>query len=233
MMDEEEFAVFLKRGGRSPSVQKRVINLVRMFEQFLKDNRNALLDDASPEDLEAFVEEVETDKKSAKTHLWAIRYYYQYTGNEDMSALTGALREQRITRNPFLLKDFRDVNTENVEKLAAVGIKNVKQMLKKGKTEKGRQILSESTGIPREGILELVKLSDLARIPGVKGIRARLYYDAGVDTVEKSAEWDPEELRTMLIEFVEKTGFEGIAPLPAEALFTVETAKKLPKVVEY
>ncbi|MBU7010332.1 MAG: DUF4332 domain-containing protein [Theionarchaea archaeon] len=232
-MDEEGFAMFLKKGGRSPSVQKRVINFVRMFEQYLKDNRNTLLDDASPEDLEAFVEEVEKDKKSAKTHLWAIRYYYQYTANEGLAALTGALREQRITRKPFLLKDFRGVNTEQAEKLAAVGIRNVNQMLKKGKTEKDRQTLSQRSGIPQEGILELVKLSDLARIPGVKSIRARLYYDAGVDTVEKLAEWDPEELRRMLIEFVEKTGFEGIAPLPAEALFTVKTAKRLPKVVEY
>ena len=82
-------------------------------------------------------------------------------------------------------------------------------------------------------ILELVKLSDLARIPGVKGVRARLYCDAGVDTMEKMAEWRPEELRQMVDEFVERTGFEGIAPLPAEARFTVAQAKRLPKIVEY
>jgi len=78
-----------------------------------------------------------------------------------------------------------------------------------------------------------VKLSDLARITGVKGIRARLYYDAGVDTVEKMAKWDAEKLREMLVSFVERTRFDGIAPLPKEAEFTVKTAKKLPKVVEY
>lgn len=78
-----------------------------------------------------------------------------------------------------------------------------------------------------------MKLSDLARIQGLKSVRARLYYDVGTDTVEKLAEWDPKELRAMLIKFVEKTGFEGIAPLPKEAEYTVETAKKLPKIVEY
>jgi hypothetical protein len=67
----------------------------------------------------------------------------------------------------------------------------------------------------------------------VKSVRARLYYDAGVDTVEKMAEWDPEELREMLIAFVEQTGFDGVAPLPKEARNTVETARKLPKIVEY
>jgi hypothetical protein len=82
-------------------------------------------------------------------------------------------------------------------------------------------------------ILELVKLSDLARIQGVKGIRARLYYDAGVDTMEKMAKWNSEELRTYLMEFVKKTGFRGIAPLPKETKFTVETARRMPKIVEY
>jgi predicted RecB family nuclease len=50
--------------------------------------------------------------------------------------------------------------------------------------------LATQTGIPVEVVLELVKLSDLARLPGVKGIRARLYYDAGVDTVENLASFE-------------------------------------------
>jgi hypothetical protein len=91
----------------------------------------------------------------------------------------------------------------------------------------------DATGIPLQTIVELVKLSDLARIPGIKGIRARLYHDAGVDTVEKMAGWEPEELRAMLLEFVERTGFEGIAPLSAEAAFSVARAKELPQIVEY
>jgi hypothetical protein len=78
-----------------------------------------------------------------------------------------------------------------------------------------------------------VKLSDLARIPGLKNIRARLYYEAGVDSIKKLAVWDPEELRAMLVDFVEETGFEGIAPWPKEASSAVKTAKKLPEMVDY
>jgi len=47
------------------------------------------------------------------------------------------------------------------------------------------------------------------------------------------AEWDPKALRAMLIKFVDRTGFDGMAPLPKEAEFSVEKAKKLPKIVEY
>jgi hypothetical protein len=120
-----------------------------------------------------------------------------------------------------------------VARLAAAGIRNDAQMLKAGCTRNGRQELSERTGIPLDAILEFVKLSDLARIFAVKGVRARLYYDAGIDTVEKMAQWDPVELVKMLVEFVERTGFDGIATLPAEARFTVKEAKKLPKIVDY
>ena len=106
-------------------------------------------------------------------------------------------------------------------------------MLKKGRTPQNRKELSEKTGVSQETILEFVKLSDLARIPGVKGIRARLYVDADVDTIEKLARWDPEAFRKMIVEFVERTGFEGIATLPAKARSAVAKAKKLPKILEY
>lgn len=235
-MDEEGFKAFLKRGGRSQSALTKAVLHVREFEQFLQEHKRVTLDNAVPEDLNDFAEWVErTCGVSAKMHLWAICYYYEYTANENMSDLAGELRAQRTSkkRKPFRLKDFRGVNYEYVEKLGAAKIKTAEQMREAGKTTKSRQELSVRTGVPLEVITELVKLSDLARIPGVKSIRARLYYEAGVDTVEKMAEWDPEALRAVITEFVERTGFEGIPPTPKEAKSTVETARKLPKIVEY
>jgi hypothetical protein len=76
-------------------------------------------------------------------------------------------------------------------------------------------------------------LSDLARIPGVKGIRARLYYDAGIDTVVTIAGLEPEELREIVVDYVARSGFDGLPTLPAEAEFTVEKARNLPSIVEY
>jgi predicted flap endonuclease-1-like 5' DNA nuclease len=234
-MDEEGFGEFLRKGGRSQSAVKRCILYVREFETYIRNHKGSKkLGEASPENLEDFVEWIEKEPKtSAKTHLWALSYYYEYTSDEAMRKLANELRGQRIRKKPFDLKGFRGVNPKHVDKLASTGIRNVKQMLKAGKTRAGRQNLSEKTGIPLEAILEFVKLSDLARIPGIKGIRARLYFDAGVDTIEKMAEWDPKELRETCIEFVERTGFDGIAPLPKEAEFSIKKAKRLPRIVEY
>lgn len=96
-----------------------------------------------------------------------------------------------------------------------------------------REELAQITDVPLEAILELVKLSDLARIPGIKGIRARLYVDAGVDSIEKLAQWEPAAFRDMIVAFVKRSGFDGIPTLPAEARFTIERAKKLPIIVKH
>ena len=75
-------------------------------------------------------------------------------------------------------------------------------------------------------------MADLSRLPGVKGIRARLYLDAGVDSIETMAGWEPDVLQQMMSRFVERTGFDGIPPLPKEVSSTIANARKLPIVVE-
>jgi hypothetical protein len=133
----------------------------------------------------------------------------------------------------FKLKDFVRVDPNAVDMLEAVGVKNTAQMLSAGRTVESRDDLAKKAGISRDVVLELVKLSDLARIPGVKGIRARLYYEAGVDTVKKLAACEAESLLKMTTEFVERSGFPGIAPLPKEVSSTIESAKRLPNIVEW
>jgi hypothetical protein len=150
-----------------------------------------------------------------------------------MRRVAGMLREQRIERNPFPLRGFRGVDPEHMARPAGVGITSVQELLDAGQTPSARDTLSRETGIPVEKIPKLVKLSDLARLRGVKGIRARLYYDAGVDTVEKMAIWHPEDLRAMVADFAERTGFDGIAPLTVEAKSTVARARTLPKIIDY
>ncbi len=135
-------------------------------------------------------------------------------------------------RNPFKLRDFRGVKPDFIAALEVHHIKNADQLLIAGRTRQQRASLAEVSGIPEDAIFELVKLSDLARLPGVKGIRARLYYDAGVDTVEKMADWEPEALRIVVTNYVVQTGFNGTPPLPKEVSSTIANAKKLPKIIE-
>jgi hypothetical protein len=232
---EEAFRAFLKRGGRSESAAARCIRITQEFTGYLQEQREGRpLDEAGPEDLEAFVDWVEREPKaSAKGHLWALRYYFQFSGQKEMEQLASRLRGQRITTKPAALKDFLGVDPEHLAALAAAGIRHAGQMMAAGRTAPDRQALAAKTGVPLDAILELVQLSDLSRLRGVRGIRARLYVDAGIDTVAKMAEREPEALRQTIIEFVERTGFEGVPTLPAEARASVAEARRLPQIIEY
>jgi hypothetical protein len=132
-----------------------------------------------------------------------------------------------------LLKDFFGIEKVHIENLRDIGIRNVEQMCAAGATKDARELLADRTGIPLGEILELVKLSDLARIPGVKTIRARLYFEAGIDTVEKIAALEPEVLREQVVAYINQSDFNGVPTFPSEASYTVEKARELPKIIEY
>jgi hypothetical protein len=228
------FETYLKRSGRSANAAARIVRLVRDFERYLAENAGSTLDAAAAQDLEEYIGWYERETgSSAKGPLWAIRYYYQFIGDDDLATLASLLRQQRIQRKPFPLKEFRGVDADDASRLAEAGVENVKQMLKAGATAAGRRALAERSGIPLATIVELVKLSDLSRIAGLKQIRARLYHDSGVDTVEKVAGWDPAAMRQMMRAYIEETGFDGVAPLLGEARAAVKQARRLHKVVEY
>lgn len=227
-MEEEAFRAFLKRGGRSESAAGRCIRATQEFAAYVQEQRGRQLDEADAEDLEAFVAWIEREPKaSAKGHLWALRYYFQFAGNVEMERLASRLRRERIETKPAPLKDFPGVDPGHLAALAAIGIRHAGQMLAAGQTPADRQALADRTGVPPDKILELVKLSDLSRLTGVRSIRARLYVDAGIDTVAKMAEWDPGALREEIVAFVERTGFEGVPTLPAEARAGVAQARRL------
>jgi predicted flap endonuclease-1-like 5' DNA nuclease len=234
MEEVEEFRKFLKKKGKKNHVADGLIKRCAIFDNFMHERAKAGIDAANKEDIQAFVDSIKDQKTDVNNYLRALSLYYRFKSKPELSALTSKLREQRMSpaRKPHALKDFRGVNQEYVSKLASSGIKNAEQILHAARTRDDRKRLSEKTRVPAEAIFEFVKLADLSRIEGVKGIRARLYYDAGVDTVEKMAKWNPERLRAYMEEFVRKSGFAGIAPLPKEVKHTVETAKKLPKTIE-
>lgn len=230
-MIETDFAAFMRKNKKSERTVKRYVGYLKIFEDYLlKQGRS--LEQATPEDLKDFVNWGKHESIKIPQHMWAIRTYYEYKPNELMFNVTRELIGILYMEN-YKLKDFRGVRTEFVEKLASKGIKTAKQMLDAGKTKTEREMLAREIEVPVEYILELVKLSNLARIPGVKQVRARLYYEAGLDTLEKMAKWNPEEMREMLKEFIEKNNFDGKVPLPKEAVMTVTLARHLPKIVEY
>ncbi|MGD9305410.1 MAG: DUF4332 domain-containing protein, partial [Desulfobacterales bacterium] len=170
--------------------------------------------------------------KKLRMYFMSLSAYYEYLNKKQMVLKTKEIMGL-IKLDTYKLKDFQGINRKDIEKLNKHGIKTAAQILEIGYTKKGRNKLSKLTNIPVDSILELLKLSDLARIPGVKKVRARLYYEAGLDTLAKMANCDTEKLIKISAEFIKKSGFKGIPPTPKEAEHTVTLAKYLKKYVEY
>ena len=233
-MDMDTFFDFLKRQRRKDSAIEQIIKLVIDFKDYLSENyEGKSLDQVTIEALESYVSWLEGEKDlPASKSLWALRYYFDFIEDVKLSNLAGELRAERIKRKPFYIKNFRGVNPNQVEILEAHNIENIDQMLDEGRTPALRKELSEKTRIPLDDILEFVKLSDLSRLGAVRSVRARLYHDVGL-TPQKISTWDPEQLHGMLVEWVEKTNFDGIAPFPKEVKHLVSDARKLPPLVQY
>jgi len=233
-MNEPEFREFLKRKRRKASAIEQIILYVGDFENYLENFYSGkTIEQTTLESLESYVSwlESETDESASKP-LWGLRYYFDFIENQELSGLAGELRSERVKRKPFMIRNFRGVNPEHIAKLDALYIENRDQMIDAGRKPQLRQELADRTDIPVEGILELVTLSDLSRLAGVRRVRARLYYDAGL-TPEIIAAWEPDELHAMLVEFVERTNFDGIPPQPKEVQNLINNALKLPKIVDY
>ena len=228
--ERDEFRRFLKRGGRSASAQDRCLAFVAEYEDFLV-SVGTPLGESGTQELNSFVEQGSTDW--AKTRLWALKYYFDFLGNEGLSELAGSLRQSMIRRKPVALDDFIGVAPEIVAKLAVAGVVDSQQLLDRCVAPEDRASLAESAGLEATEIEEIAKLADLARLPGVKGIRARLYFDAGVETLDELTAWDPEELYFFLLDWVERSGFAGVAPTPGEVAGTCGTAGRLPRLVDW
>jgi hypothetical protein len=185
------------------------VDSVRLFDDYLrKQGKEIRL--ATKEDLLDYAASCEKKKKdSARIRIRGVGLYFAYIGNSQMAAIANGIRQAGISkhRSVFRLKDFLWVDQEHISQLRAVGIADIAQMIENGKTPDARKKLARSTGMTVEDILELVKLSDLARITGVKSIRARLYHDVGLDTLDKIAALDAATVREVCTRFVKAASF--------------------------
>lgn len=134
---------------------------------------------------------------------------------------------------PFNLRNIPGVNPEYIERLVAVGIKHTKHLFERARSKSDRAELSRLADVPSGDLLELVKLSDLARIGGVGPVFARLLYEAGADTLEEFLQRSPDELSETLHAINKEKGYTKIMPAVKDIRYCIETARELPKVIEY
>ena len=234
MMDEDAFRSFLKDQRKPANTIAQFIRLINEFDDYLNNIKRINLNMAKSEDLHNFFNWLDQKFRHPviNRYFFALKAYYEFKSNNDLFCAANEILG--ITSLEILkLKDFLGVNPEYSKILASHKIRTAQQLLSFASTKADREKLSNDFQIPEESILELVKLSNLARIPGLKQKRARLFYNAGLDTLDKIAAFDDvEDLVKFFAEFVERSGFDGRAVTSSEAALTHAMAKYLKRIIE-
>ena len=232
-MDKKGFIEFLKQKKKSERASINYTDFVQQYEAYLIEHKNGkTIETARKKDLHDFEKWGDANQLKVNRYLWGIKEYYDFISKKALELEANAMIGERYL-SQFKVKDFVGVNQSYIKKLAKQGIKTAKEMLYAGLDKQKRKALSRNTGIPLDDILELVKLADQARIGGHKKVRARLYHEAGLDTIDKMAACDPRGMREHLAAFIQKTGFKGVPPTPGEAHNTVTMAKYIKRLVQY
>jgi site-specific recombinase XerD len=150
-MQEEGFRRYLKRKGKKQDVVERNVSTIRRIGSYLEKEFNINIQTVSSKEIDSFVETLEERGESAKGPLYVLMNYFRFTGDHALLTHAAELREERTnkTRKAFKLRGFLDVNQIYVEKLAGIGIEDVDQLLRKGKTKRQRKQLSEELQIRR------------------------------------------------------------------------------------
>jgi hypothetical protein len=135
---------------------------------------------------------------------------------------------------PIKLADFPGVNAEVVGKLDQIGIKNTKQLFPHVLTRKDRSEFAKRNLFDTKDVLELTRLTDLARLKWVGPKFARLLIESGYDTVEKVANSDYEELYAALMRMNEERGiYKGRFGKEEFKLWVNVAVQDVPQVVQY
>ncbi len=129
--------------------------------------------------------------------------------------------------------DIEGIGPTYAQKLTATGITTTDALLEAGATPKGREELSEQTGIAESLILEWVNLADLFRIKGVGEEYSDLLEEAGVDTVVELSRRNAENLHAKILEVNETKKLVRRPPALSVVQRWIEQAKSLPRKVEY
>ena len=133
----------------------------------------------------------------------------------------------------YKIVDIEVIGPVYGEKLVAIGIATVDQLLAKGATPKGRLEIEAATGIDHGRILTWVNHADLFRVKGIGPQFSELLEAAGVDTVKELRNRNAKNLAEKLVEVNETKKLVRRVPVEEEVARFIELAKTLEPVVTY
>lgn len=203
---------------------KRILESSELLpgRQILKEDlseRFEILESMGITDLKALMEPLKTKKR--------LQSFSQQSGLPEEYLVVLRREVNSYLPKPVNLGDIPGLDPEHVERLKAAGIKHTKHLFERAGSESERVELSRLAEVPGENLLEMVRLSDLARIGGVGPVFARILYEAGVDSPEALLNHSPEALLAKLRAVNEERGYTRSKISIKDVLYCIGKAKEL------
>lgn len=136
-------------------------------------------------------------------------------------------------QKPNRIKDFTCVTEDTVVKLEKVGIKDTLKLYDMILTDEKRSALSNKTGISKDELMKLAKLTYLSRIRWVNHTFAYVLLEAGYDAAEKVANADYQELYKTVKQLNEERKLYNAHIGVRDMKMVVEAAKDLKFEIKY
>ncbi|KXF82936.1 DUF4332 domain-containing protein [Enterovibrio coralii] len=131
------------------------------------------------------------------------------------------------------LVDIEGIGATYAEKLEAIGISTIEQLLEQGAQPNGRKAIAEQSDISGKLILKWINRADLARIKGISTQYADLLEHAGVDTVPELAQRNAANLAAKMEEVNEEKNLVRQLPGETKVEDWIAQAKVLPRAIHY
>ncbi len=136
-------------------------------------------------------------------------------------------------QKPNKIKDFPCIPEVVSNKLAKLGIKNTLILYDEILTSQKRTEFSQKTGISKDEMIRLTKLTDLSRIRWVNHTFAYVLLESGYDTAEKVANADCRNLYEVIKKLNEERKIYNAHIGERDMKMVIESAQSLDFEIEY
>lgn len=131
------------------------------------------------------------------------------------------------------LESIEGIGPNYATTLRRIGLKTCADLLMKGETRRGRQLLAAESGISEALILKWVNMADLFRVKGIASQYSQLLEVAGVDTVKELRHRNVDNLVAQLREINMKRSLVRKTPSTTQVQSWIQQTKSLPPAVSY
>ena len=221
------FSDFLTKKGKKDNVVIDLVYRIREFNAYVNEFFNVTIQNALPDHIVSFLNfQIET-QELPDDYIKAIALFYQFTGNTELfeicQDIKANLSNQKVRKATF--RDIYGLTPEHAAAFRKVNIKSNEELLVVSRTHEDRFNLARMLNVPYNTILEYTKLADLLRVGGIRIMRAKLYHDAGFDTIQKIAAETPENFCSKVKAFINENNYNARPPVLREAAKTIRAAK--------